>query len=66
VNPACLCGIALLAAGPYSVVACRGSRPVLSEPPPKAASGEPSSESAHEARLQLAPMTQLGSDGPEL
>lgn len=50
VKPARLCRTALLVVAPYLVVACGGSRPVLSEPQPKVAPGDPSSENTSGAR----------------
>lgn len=47
-----LCRAVLLALGPYlGVVACSGSRPAPSEPPPRTATTEPSVEKTPEARL---------------
>jgi hypothetical protein len=52
VKPDRLCRTLLLAVGPYvAVVACSGSRPVPSEPPPKTRPAEPTSEKTPDARL---------------
>jgi hypothetical protein len=50
-KPACLCCASLFAIAPYLLIACSGSRPLPSEPPPRAPPREASAENTPEARL---------------